>query len=137
MTSPLCVSWGGVTRRAATGRGSKGGLLSGRNAIAVQHLDRQLIGACEGLRFEPAELGFEGRKILDRAVDRREHDGGYAVQPREPAKCELAHPFGWDFTAFAPDCRLDRTDALLEPLGLDRALGCRALKPPEELVAVE
>src|SRR3954469_7979885 len=137
MTSPLCVSGGAVTRRTATRRGSKGGLLSGRNAIRVEDLDRELIGAREGLRFEPAELGFEGRKILDRAVDRREHDGGYAVQPREPAECELAHPFGRGFAALAPDCRFDRGNDLLEPLWLDRALGRRPLQPPEELVAVE
>src|SRR3954447_21589975 len=137
MTSPLWGFRGSVTLGSATGRGCKGGLLSGRNRLVLQDVDRELIGTCEGLAFEPAELGLEGRKILDRAVDRREHDGGYAVQPREPAKRELAHPFGRGLAAFAPDCRFDRERDLLEPLGLDRALGRCPLKPTEELVAVE
>jgi hypothetical protein len=137
MASPL---WGFGAVAAlwpATGRGSKGGLRSGRNVLRLQDLDRELIGTRDGLGFEPPELGLEGREILDRAVDRREHDGRYTVQPREPAKRELAHPFGRSLAAFAPDCRLDRSDDLVEPLGLDRSLGRRPLKPAEELVAVE
>src|SRR5436853_6105281 len=102
MTSPLCGSGAVVTLLAGTGRGSKGGLRSGRNGLFLHSLDLELIGTRERLRFEPPQLGLEGRQILDRAVDRREHDGGYAVQPREPAKCELPHPFGWCFAAAAP-----------------------------------
>src|SRR3954451_16417073 len=138
MTSPLWCRLGGTAALlGATGGGSKGGLLSGRNRPVLQDLDRELIGAGDGLGFEPPELGFEGRQVLDRAVDRREHDGGYAVEPRKPAECELAHPFGWDLAAFAPDRRLDRAHDLVEPLGLDRSLGRRPLQPPQELVAVE
>src|SRR3954447_14080124 len=137
MTSPLCGSRAWTALGSAAGRGCKGALLSGRNALVLQDLDRQLIGACDGLRFEPPELGFERREILDRAVDRREHDGCYAVQPREPAERELAHPFGRSLAAFAPDCRFDRVNDLVEPLGLDRPLGRRPLKPAQELVAVE
>src|SRR4051812_15769530 len=119
-----------------TGAG-KGGLLSGRKRLVLQYADFELIGPGDRLRFEPPELGLECRKVLDRAVDRREHDGGNAVQPREPAKRELAHPFGRGFAAAAPDCRLDRGNDFVEPLGLDRSLGRRPLEPPEELVAVE
>src|SRR4051794_1076797 len=138
MTSPLWCRLGGTAALlGATGGGSKGGLLSGRNRPVLQDLDRELIGAGDGLGFEPPELGFEGRQVLDRAVDRREHDGGYAVQPRKPAECELAHPFGRALAALAPACRFDRGDALLEPVGLDRSLGRRPLQATQELVAVE
>src|SRR4051794_32125620 len=137
MTSPLWGFRGTAALGAATGRGRKTGPLSGRNTLVLQDLDRQLIGSCDGLRLEPPELGLEGREILDRAVDRREHDGCYAVQPRAPAKRKLAHPFGRNLAAFAPDCRFDRVDDLLEPLGLDRALCRRPLRAPEELVALE
>src|SRR5436190_133844 len=106
MTSPLWGVRGSAALGSATGRGSKSGLVSGRNATVLEYLDCELIRARHGLRFEPAELGLEGRQILDRAVDRREHHGGDAVQPREPAKRELAHPFGRGFTTSAPDCRL-------------------------------
>src|SRR5436189_3561649 len=44
---------------------------------------------------------------------------------------------GRDLAALAPDCRLDRADDLLEPLGLDRSLGRRPLQATQELVAVE
>src|SRR5436190_20266312 len=132
MTSPLCGSRCAVTLGTGTGRGSRSGLVSGRNVPLLQGLDRELIGTRNGLGFEPAQLRFEGGEVLDRAVDRREHHGGYAIQPREPAKRELAHPFGWGFTAFAPDCRIDRGDDLLEPLRLDRALGGRPPQAPEE-----
>src|SRR6476620_6953923 len=103
MTSPLWGFRGSAALGSATGRGSKSGLVSGRNATVLEYLDFKLIRARNGLRLEPAQLGFEGREILDRAVDRREHDGGNTVQPREPAQCELAHPFGRGFTAAAPD----------------------------------
>src|SRR5436190_16866267 len=105
MTSPLWGFRGSAARGPAAGRGSKSGLVSGRNGVILQDLDRELIGPREGLGFEPSQLRLEGRKILDRAVDRREHDGRYAVQPREPAERELAHPFGRRLAATPPDCR--------------------------------
>lgn len=126
-----------MTLLAGTEGGSKGGLRSGRNELVLHRLDRKLIGARQGVLLEPPELGLEGREVLDRAVDRREHDGGYAVQPRESAKCELAHPFGWDLAAMAPDFLLDRGDDLVELFLLDGPFGRRSLEPTEELVAVE
>src|SRR3954466_9714280 len=93
MTSPLCRSRALAALGDATGRGRKTGLLSGRNSRALEDLDRQLIGPRDRFGLEPPELRLERRQVLDRAIDRREHDGGHAVQPREPAKRQLTHPF--------------------------------------------
>src|SRR3954449_13101658 len=136
MTSPLVVTGGPAGGGWATGRGSKGGLLSGRNRLFAQDLDRKLIGARDRLRFEPPELGLEGRQVLDRAVDRREHDGRDAVQAGESTEGQLADPLGRRLAAAAADGGLDRVDQVVQPFGVDRALGGRALEAAQELLAV-
>src|SRR5436305_7105279 len=127
MTSPLDV------------RAWKRGPRSGRNGTVLQHLDRELIGPCDGLGLEPAELCLEGRQVLDRAVDGGEHHGRDAVQSGEPAEGELADPLGVGLAAVAAHGVADRVGDLVEPLGLDRALAGRgrSLESAQQLVAVE